>query len=74
MDTYDATKTDQYGIELSKLIWNTLQQQDDYKQDSMAAMKTIKQLDMFYQAPYQSNANYLESLKAHLKVSEAHNG
>ena len=29
---------------------------------------------MLYQSTYQSNADYLESFKAHIKVSEAHNG
>ena len=37
-------------------------------------METDKQVFMFYQIPYQSNADYLEALKVHLKVSEAYNG
>ena len=39
----------------------------------MAAVETNKQVYMFYQVPYQSNADYLKALKAHIKLSEAHN-
>ena len=40
----------------------------------MAEVETDKQVYLLYQAPYQSNADCLEAFKAHLKVSEAHNG
>ena len=39
----------------------------------MAAVETNKQVYMFYQVPYQSNADYLKALKAHIKLGEAHN-
>ena len=40
----------------------------------MDTFKSDKKVYMFYQAPYQSNADYLKAFKAHLKESEAHNG
>ena len=74
MDTYDLIETDQYGIDIANLIWTIYQLQDFYKQYGMAAVETYKQVYMFYHAPYQSNAYYLESFKTHIKVSEPHNG
>ena len=40
----------------------------------MTAVENYKQVYMFYQSPYQSNADYLESFKVDIKVSKAHNG
>ena len=74
MDTYGVIETDQDSIELSKLIWTICHLQDDYKQDIMAVVETNKQVYIFYQAPYQSNADYLEAFKSHINVSESHNG
>ena len=39
----------------------------------MAAVETNKQVYMVYQAPYHSNADYLEVFKAHLKLIKAQN-
>ena len=39
----------------------------------MAAVETDKQVYMVYQAPYHSNADYMEAFKAHIKLTEAHN-
>ena len=74
MDKYDAIETDQYGIYLDNLIRTICHLQDDDKQDVMAAVEIDKQLYMFYQAPYQSNVDYLEAFKANLIVNKAHNG
>ena len=38
----------------------------------MAAVEMDKQFYVFYHAPHQSNAEYLEVLKARLKVIESH--
>ena len=40
----------------------------------MAIVKTDKQVYLFYQDPYQANAEYMEYFKDHIKVSKAHNG
>ena len=40
----------------------------------MATFETHRQVYMFYQETYQSNADYLEAIRAHPRVSEAHNG
>ena len=74
MDTYDAIETDQYSIELSKIIWKICHLQDDYKQDVMATVKNDKQVYLVYQSSYQSKAEYLVSFKPHLKLSEEHSG
>ena len=37
-------------------------------------VETNKQVYMFYQSPYQSNTDYIEVLKAHLKIRKSHNG
>ena len=74
MDKYDTTEIYQDRIELAKLIRTICHLQDDDKQYVMAAVETNKQVYMFYQAPYQSNADYLEKFKAHLKLSKSHNG
>ena len=68
-DTYDLIEIDQDGIDLSNLIRNIFHLQGDDKQDVMDAVESYKQVYMFYRAPYQSNVVYLESFKAHLKVS-----
>ena len=36
--------------------------------------ETDKQVYLFCQEPYNSNADYMEAFKAHLKVSESQNG
>ena len=59
MDKYDAIETYWYGIKLAKLIWTIYHIQDDDKQDVMSAVEINNQVDMFYQAPYQSNADHL---------------
>ena len=74
MDKYDAIETYQCRIEISNLIQTICHLQDDNKQDAMAAVEKNKKVYLFYQVPYQSNADYLEAFKAHLKVTEAHNG
>ena len=50
---------DQYFIELEKLICSAWHLQDNEKQDVMAVVETDKQVYMFYQEPYQHNAEYL---------------
>ena len=40
----------------------------------MAAVKTDKQAYLFYQGPCQSNVDYLEAFKAHLRVRKSHDG
>ena len=40
----------------------------------MASVETDKQVYLFYQLPYQLNSDYLEAFKAHLKLSESHDG
>ena len=74
MDTYDANEKDQDGIEIAYMIWNICHLQDDEKQYAMDAVETDKQVRLFYQSPYHSKQYYLEHSKAHIKVSEAHNG
>ena len=39
----------------------------------MAAVETYKQVFLFYQAPCQSNVDYLEAFKTHIKENESHN-
>ena len=64
MDKYDVIETDQESIELENLIWTICHLQDDNKQYVMDTVKNNKQVYMFYQAPYQSNADYLEAFQA----------
>ena len=59
MDTYDVVEMDQDRIEISKVICTIYHLQDDDKQDVMSAVEINNQVDMFYQAPYQSNADHL---------------
>ena len=73
MDKYYAIETYQDGIELANLIRNICHTQGDNKQDVMAALETNNKVYMLYQSPYQSNVDYLEGLKSHLKLIEAHN-
>ena len=73
MDTYVIIETDKDGIDITKLIWNICNLQDDEKLDAMAAVETEKQVYMFYQALYQSNSDDMEAFKEHLKWSESHN-
>ena len=40
----------------------------------MSVVETDKPLYLLYQAPSLSNADYLDHFKAHLKVSDTHNG
>ena len=47
-----------YTNKLSQSLWNM-----------SAAVETYKQVYLFYQAPYQSNAEYLAAFKTHLKLS-----
>ena len=74
MDTYDAIETDQDSIEPAKLIRDIYHLHDDDKQDGMDKVETNKQVYLFYKAPYQSNADNLTSLKAHIKLIKSHNG
>ena len=74
MDKYNIFETYQYVIELAKLILTICQLQNDGKQDFMATVETYKQLYLLYRLSYQSNADYLEEIKVHFKVSESHNG
>ena len=74
MDKYDIIETYEYGIDIYKLIRTIWHLQYDEKQDIMTAVENYKQVYMFYQSPYQSNADYLESFKVDIKVSKAHNG
>ena len=53
MDTYDAIKIDQDGIELANPFQTIYHPQDDDIQGIMAVVETNKQVYMFYQAPYQ---------------------
>ena len=73
MNTYDKIETDQDGIDLANLIRTIWHLQDDVKKDIISAVETNKQLYLFDQNPYQSNENYLEHFKAHIKVSRSHN-
>ena len=63
MYTYDAIETDKDSIDLSKMIRTICYLQDDNKQDAMFAVEIDNQLYLFYKAPYQSNADYLEAFK-----------
>ena len=74
MDKYDEIGTNQDQIDLSNMIRTICHLQEDNKQDAIAAAEKDKQVYLFYQAPYQSNQDYLEAFKEHLKVIEAHNG
>ena len=74
MDTYGAIKTDQYGIEPAKMIRTICNLQYGEKQDVMAAVETNKKVYLFYQAPSQTNEDYMEAFKKHIKVSISYNG
>ena len=73
MDKYYAIETGQYGIDLAKPIWNICHPQDDEKKYVMSTVETNKQVYLFYQEPYQSNADYLEAFRAHIKVRKSQN-
>ena len=68
MDKYDTIEKNQDGIELSRLIRTIYHLQYEDKQDVIAEVEIDKHIYLFYQKPYQSNADYLESFKAHLKL------
>ena len=74
MDTYDGIETDQDGINLANIIHNVCHIQDNNKQYIMAAVKTNKHVYLFFHGPRQSNSDYLEGFKYHLKLSKAYNG
>ena len=40
----------------------------------MAAVVTYKKVYLFYQDPYQSNVEDLETFKVHLKIRKTHDG
>ena len=69
MDTYDVIKNNKDYIELANLVWTISHPKDDYEQDIMTAVGTDKKLYLFYQYPYQSNADYLEYFNMHIKVN-----
>ena len=48
--------------------------QDDKNQYVIEVVETNKHVYMFYQVPYQSKSDYLESFNKQLKVSKVHNG
>ena len=74
MDRYDTTKTNQDGIDLEKLIFSVRHLQDYGKLDVILVVEVNKSVYLFYQEPYQSNPDYLEAFKAHLKLIKTRNG
>ena len=61
-------------MDFSKITTSSCHLQDNDKQDVMAGEETYKQVHLFYKASYQSNVEYIEAFRAHLKLSEIHNG
>ena len=73
MDTYGVIETYKDWIDLANLIRTIWHLQNDDKQVIMATVETNKKVYILYQVPYQSNVDYMEAFKAHLKVSKSHN-
>ena len=67
------TDTSQDGIKLAKIIHSVFHIQDYYNQYVMEAVDTYKQVNLLYQAPYQSNEDYLKAFKDNLKLRNTHN-
>ena len=61
-------------MELRWIISSAVSTTYSKTKNKMSAAETNKQVHFFYQAPYQSNADYQEIFKAHLKLSEGYSG